>query len=79
VLFQINITDVDDKIILRARRNKLLDDFRAGLKPGEGSYAEVAATIQATLKAKVRSFPSRVARRRNYSITLPIQLPYDSH
>lgn len=27
VLYQINITDIDDKIILRARQNKLLADF----------------------------------------------------
>jgi len=29
VIYQINITDIDDKIILRARRNKLLADYRA--------------------------------------------------
>eukprot|EP00934_Nitzschia_sp_Nitz4_P006791 Nitzschia sp. Nitz4//scaffold171_size48012//24696//27029//NITZ4_007125-RA/size48012-processed-gene-0.13-mRNA-1//-1//CDS//3329538701//6781//frame0 len=28
LLFQVNITDVDDKIILRARQNKLMDDYR---------------------------------------------------
>lgn len=29
VLYQINITDIDDKIILRSRRNKLLDNYEA--------------------------------------------------
>mmetsp|Transcript_16066 Transcript_16066/g.18182 ORF Transcript_16066/g.18182 Transcript_16066/m.18182 type:complete len:786 (+) Transcript_16066:139-2496(+) len=27
VIYQINITDIDDKIILRARQNKLIDDY----------------------------------------------------
>eukprot|EP01047_Picozoa_sp_COSAG01_P072581 COSAG01_NODE_11580_length_1900_cov_3.825097_2_plen_31_part_01 len=29
MLYHINITDIDDKIILRARHNKLLADFQA--------------------------------------------------
>lgn len=32
ILFVMNVTDVDDKIILRARRNHLLQQFRAGAK-----------------------------------------------
>lgn len=28
VFYQVNVTDIDDKIILRARQNKLLDDYR---------------------------------------------------
>jgi cysteinyl-tRNA synthetase len=28
VLFQVNVTDVDDKIILRARQNKLIQDYK---------------------------------------------------
>jgi cysteinyl-tRNA synthetase len=38
VKYQINITDIDDKIILRSRQNKLFDDFKseaAKMKPAE--------------------------------------------
>ena len=34
-LFVMNVTDVDDKIILRARRNHLLEVFKAGIKGTE--------------------------------------------
>jgi hypothetical protein len=49
VLYQINITDVDDKIILRARRNKLLLDFEEemGVKGGEGVTASLAIVEEA--------------------------------
>jgi len=55
VLYQINITDIDDKIILRARRNKLLDDYRAANHPFEEArvFAEAAAAAyDAKMKAK---------------------------
>jgi cysteinyl-tRNA synthetase len=36
ILYVMNVTDVDDKIINRARRNYLLDHFRAtATNPGE--------------------------------------------
>ncbi|GHP07970.1 hypothetical protein PPROV_000671200 [Pycnococcus provasolii] len=47
VLFQVNITDIDDKIILRARRNKLFEDYRqtmAGNVDGICDDAVSAAT-----------------------------------
>ena len=34
-LFVMNVTDVDDKIILRARRNYLIDQYRAGIKSAQ--------------------------------------------
>ena len=34
-LFVMNVTDVDDKIILRARRNHLLEVYKAGIKGAE--------------------------------------------
>jgi len=45
VIYQINITDIDDKIILRARRNQLLADYRAAAK----SRAEVTAFVDAAV------------------------------
>ena len=55
VLYQINITDIDDKIILRARRNKLLADYAgaAGL-----TLATVQRDVEAALEragAKLRA------------------------
>ena len=38
VLYQINITDIDDKIILRARQNKLVDDFTKECKARLGLH-----------------------------------------
>ena len=38
VQYQINITDIDDKIILRARQNKLFDDF---CKEAAGMSSEI--------------------------------------
>merc|ERR1719473_2247634 len=45
--YQINVTDIDDKIILRARRNKLVDDYvKKGLdvKTLDGDVAEKLAS-----------------------------------
>ena len=44
VLYQMNITDIDDKIILRARRNKLVADF--GAAAAKRPLAEVAAEVR---------------------------------
>jgi cysteinyl-tRNA synthetase len=49
VLYHINITDIDDKIILRARHNKLLADFQAA----HGTdYAAVLDKVTEALDAK---------------------------
>ena len=58
VLYHINITDIDDKIILRARRNKLLADFRA---ESAGDYAAVESAVDASLAAKGAKLEKKVA------------------
>jgi cysteinyl-tRNA synthetase len=47
ILFVMNVTDVDDKIILRARRNYLLQQFRARGGAGAEVLAEVTAAVAA--------------------------------
>ena len=57
VLYQVNITDVDDKIILRARQNKLMDDYKAQVEK-EGEYTKVSAYVQTAMvnmKTKLES------------------------
>mmetsp|Transcript_31478 Transcript_31478/g.76240 ORF Transcript_31478/g.76240 Transcript_31478/m.76240 type:complete len:1292 (+) Transcript_31478:79-3954(+) len=59
VLYQVNITDVDDKIILRARQNKLVADYMAEAVSKKDfadvqSYVNMAmASMKAKLEAKV--------------------------
>eukprot|EP00930_Biecheleria_cincta_P082343 TRINITY_DN72099_c0_g1_i1.p1 TRINITY_DN72099_c0_g1~~TRINITY_DN72099_c0_g1_i1.p1 ORF type:complete len:862 (-),score=219.01 TRINITY_DN72099_c0_g1_i1:59-2644(-) len=50
VRYQINITDIDDKIILRARQNKLFDDFRKDAKAM--TSAELQKTVETAMKLK---------------------------
>ncbi|KAG1654827.1 hypothetical protein FOA52_009108 [Chlamydomonas sp. UWO 241] len=45
-MFVMNVTDVDDKIILRARRNYLLAQYREGLKSGEEAKAFALQALQ---------------------------------
>lgn len=49
VLYHINITDIDDKIILRARHNKLIADFKAA---HGNNYDTVLAEVTASLDKK---------------------------
>ncbi len=58
VLYQINITDIDDKIILRARRNKLLADFQA---ENASNYAAVESAAEAALAAKGAKLDKKIA------------------
>lgn len=58
VLYQINITDIDDKIILRARRNKLLADFKA---EHAADYAAVESAVGASLDAKGQKLDNKMA------------------
>ena len=56
VFMQVNVTDIDDKIILRARRNKLLADYAAQSRPWAELCADVAAAVgafEASLAAKL--------------------------
>ena len=45
LLYQVNITDVDDKIILRARQNKLMADYKQE-KTTEDNFTIVKADVQ---------------------------------
>jgi len=60
LLYQVNITDIDDKIILRARQNKLMADYKAkSLEAGDYAsvleYVEVATVaMRQKLEQKVR-------------------------
>lgn len=47
LLYQVNITDVDDKIILRARQNKLIADYKAEKK----AFPEVKSDVEAAISA----------------------------
>mmetsp|Transcript_51864 Transcript_51864/g.133990 ORF Transcript_51864/g.133990 Transcript_51864/m.133990 type:complete len:868 (-) Transcript_51864:71-2674(-) len=47
VKYHINITDIDDKIILRSRQNKLFDDFRK--EAAKMKLAELQAAAEAAL------------------------------
>jgi cysteinyl-tRNA synthetase len=55
LLYQVNITDVDDKIILRARQNKLLADYKdqALAKGDYGAVKEFVQTALDGMKAKL--------------------------
>lgn len=50
VRYQINITDIDDKIILRARQNKLFDDFKQEAKAM--ALPEFQKTVETAVKLK---------------------------
>lgn len=61
LLYQVNITDVDDKIILRARQNKLMADYKEE-KLSENDLAKVQADVNtavanmlAKLEAKIQT------------------------
>jgi len=68
VEYQLNITDIDDKIILRARRNKLLADYRAACKP----FADVAADVDAAAAAMGRKMAEKLAK---LEVPLPSGMP----
>eukprot|EP00931_Biecheleriopsis_adriatica_P102302 TRINITY_DN77290_c0_g1_i1.p1 TRINITY_DN77290_c0_g1~~TRINITY_DN77290_c0_g1_i1.p1 ORF type:complete len:866 (+),score=255.44 TRINITY_DN77290_c0_g1_i1:117-2714(+) len=49
--YQINITDIDDKIILRARQNKLFDDFKKEAAGMSSAEVEKIVTTAVGMKA----------------------------
>lgn len=58
VIYQINVTDIDDKIILRARRNKLLADYR-----GAGHSMEVVGPfVDEAVRAFDEAMQSKLAQ-----------------
>jgi len=64
ITYHLNITDIDDKIILRARRNKLLDDYEAELCKGsaEASFAEASEKLDRALASKREKLTSKLAK-----------------
>lgn len=69
VLFQMNITDIDDKIILAARKNALVKNFKAKCLPWnevnqliKGLVAEEREKLQVTLKNSEANKPSPDSR-----------------
>jgi cysteinyl-tRNA synthetase len=50
LLYQVNITDVDDKIILRARQNKLMADYKQE-KTAENNFSVVQADVEMAVAA----------------------------
>lgn len=45
VFLQVNVTDIDDKIIKRARQNKLLDDYRKEARQAEVVHRDIKEAI----------------------------------
>lgn len=58
VTYHINITDIDDKIILRARRNHLLDNFA---KEKGGDFDTVFAAVSEGLKGREAALAKKKA------------------
>ncbi|KAG5484847.1 hypothetical protein LSCM4_07619 [Leishmania orientalis] len=67
VIYQMNITDIDDKIIKRARVNKLLDDF----KKDELHNSDVAKLIAFTAEAVAAAESSLAKRKAKLSESIP--------
>ncbi|KAG5484465.1 hypothetical protein LSCM1_07834 [Leishmania martiniquensis] len=67
VIFQMNITDIDDKIIKRARVKKLLDDF----KEEELRHSDVAKLMAFTEEAIAAAESSLAKRRAKFSEPIP--------
>jgi cysteinyl-tRNA synthetase len=69
-LVQINITDIDDKIIKRARRNKLIDDYSAENTKVEG--AEVTKKVLADMENAITESKANLdAKADKLQIPLP--------
>ena len=56
VFLQVNVTDIDDKIILRARRNKLIADYKA-------AHGTDFAKASADIGAAASAFESKLAKK----------------
>ena len=64
ITYQINITDIDDKIILRARRNKLLDDYEEELSKSDDatSFGTVSEKLDRALTKKLEKLTAKLAK-----------------
>eukprot|EP01006_Ploeotia_vitrea_P017260 TRINITY_DN48351_c0_g1_i1.p1 TRINITY_DN48351_c0_g1~~TRINITY_DN48351_c0_g1_i1.p1 ORF type:complete len:118 (+),score=29.52 TRINITY_DN48351_c0_g1_i1:47-400(+) len=54
VIYQVNITDIDDKIILRARHNHLIQQYRDAKHPLEKVFADATAAVEATVQTLLK-------------------------
>ena len=61
LLYQVNITDVDDKIILRARQNKLLSDYKEQALT-KGDYGAVKEYVQTSLEGMRSKLEGKVQK-----------------
>jgi len=61
LLYQVNITDVDDKIILRARQNKLMADYREE-KNAENDLSIVKADVEAAVAAMHAKLQDKITK-----------------
>lgn len=67
VFLQVNVTDIDDKIILRARRNKLVADYAAsgkGIDQVKADATSAANAFEAKLLAKLKKLETPLESRR---------------
>eukprot|EP00929_Paragymnodinium_shiwhaense_P055377 TRINITY_DN27744_c0_g2_i1.p1 TRINITY_DN27744_c0_g2~~TRINITY_DN27744_c0_g2_i1.p1 ORF type:complete len:873 (-),score=321.83 TRINITY_DN27744_c0_g2_i1:147-2765(-) len=70
VLYQINITDIDDKIIMRSRQNKLFKDFSESMRPKpvqelEKVADEAVKAARKKLEAKKPEEPAATASEKD--------------
>ena len=70
VQYQMNITDIDDKIIKRARINKLLEDFRAEL--AQAQAPNTAFGMLDDVVARAMAFGEDVLNKRKEQIAAPL-------
>lgn len=68
LLYQVNITDVDDKIILRARQNKLMADYKQeklsqnDVAVVKADVANAMAMMEASLNDKITKLEATIAQ-----------------
>eukprot|EP00299_Pterocystis_sp_00344_P019187 c9546_g1_i2.p1 GENE.c9546_g1_i2~~c9546_g1_i2.p1 ORF type:complete len:879 (+),score=259.52 c9546_g1_i2:47-2683(+) len=73
VVYQINITDIDDKIILRARRNKLVADYLSKLPADQ---AEAFKVVLADAKQQLEAQEKKIASKsKQFEVPLPADAP----
>lgn len=61
VQYQMNITDIDDKIIKRARVNKLVDDYRLSLGSSATAFADLKAFVAQAVEKAENSLTAKIA------------------
>eukprot|EP00038_Savillea_parva_P001693 m.106523 g.106523 ORF g.106523 m.106523 type:complete len:899 (+) comp10591_c1_seq1:83-2779(+) len=60
VMYHVNVTDVDDKIIKRARRGKLIADFVTQHSEGPQGFDTARAAVDAAVAARVSKLQAKV-------------------